>query len=76
MHKSYSELRSQAHYQIEAMCFALLRAAQDHSPSDNLPHLVQSLSIRIDNLNASLMCGVDNETATVIADLRREVTHG
>ena len=74
MRKSYSELRSLAHYQIEAMCQALLRAAQDDG-CDTLPYLVQSLAIRIDNLNGSLMCGVDNEIEIVIADLHREVTH-
>ena len=45
----------QAHYQIEAMCFALQNAARAEN-KDALPHLVQALAVRIIELNGGLMC--------------------
>lgn len=76
--KTAFELCTQGHYQIEAMCKALLQAAQSQDPETNevLPYLVQSLAIRIDTLNGALMNAVGTEDDEVIADLRREVTHG
>ena len=49
-----TKLSHQAHYQIEAMCFALQNAARDKD-RDALPHLVQALAIRIIELNGGLM---------------------
>jgi hypothetical protein len=48
------ELSTQAHYQIEAMCIALQRAARAPN-ADTLPYLVQSLALRITELNGGLM---------------------
>ena len=47
-------LSTQAHYQIEAMCFALQSAARAQD-TDALPYLVQSLALRIIELNGGLM---------------------
>ena len=77
-----TKLAHQAHYQIEAMCFALQNAARDKD-RDALPHLVQALSIRIIELNGGLMnmvSGNDGDfqdlktTVFGVFGLRAEVT--
>jgi hypothetical protein len=72
LHKSHAELCSEAHWQIEAICAVMLKAAQAED-CDKLPHLVQSLAIRIDALNGAMMLAVGNVNAGTISDLRSEV---
>ena len=68
----HADLRNQAHYQIEAMCFALRRAAKSQD-NDALPYLVQSLVIRIEELNNAMMNTVGSEEPELVKDLRRAV---
>ena len=53
-----ANLSHQAHFQIEAMCFALQNAAMSQD-TETLPHLVQALAARIIELNGCLMGLVD-----------------
>lgn len=71
LNKSYMELRNQAHYQIEAMCAVMLKAAQ--TEVDTLPYLVQSLAIRIDALNGAMVNAANDATTETIGELRAEV---
>lgn len=50
----HADTHLQAHYQIDAMCIALRNAARA-TDVDALPFLVQSLVIRIEELNAAMM---------------------
>jgi hypothetical protein len=72
LNKSHAELRSQAHWQIEAMCDVMLKAAQAED-CDTLPYLVQSLAIRINALNGAMMLAVGNVNTGTIGALRGEV---
>ena len=68
---SHSSLFTQGAYQIEAMCSAMLKAAQSQNV-EALPYLVQSMAIRIDSLNSAMMTALDGDPDT-LEDLRREV---
>lgn len=68
---SHSHLFTQATFQIEAMCSAMLKAAQSQNV-EALPYLVQSMAIRIDSLNSAMMTALDGDPDT-LEDLRREV---
>lgn len=72
LNKSHSDLRCQAHYQIEAMCAVMLKAAQSDD-CETLPYLVQSLAIRIDALNSAMVNAASGVTTETIRDLRAEV---
>jgi len=53
-----TDLSTQASYQIEAMCFALQNAARAQDV-DALPYLVQSLALRIIELNSAWVNALD-----------------
>jgi hypothetical protein len=55
------------HYQIEVVAAALLKAAHEHD-TDNLPYLVQALTIRIIELNGALMGAADVELGATAND--------
>lgn len=67
----HSVLCQQAHYQMEAMLSAMLKAAQAQNV-EALPYLVQAIAIRIDALNSAMMCAVDGDPDAV-ESLRNEV---
>lgn len=69
---AHASLCTQATYQIEAMCSALLKAAQSPDAGGSLPYLVQGLAIRIDALNGAMMHAVDGDPE-MIESLRSEV---
>ena len=72
LEKSHTQLRCQAHYQIEAMCGAMLKAAQTGS-FETMCYLVQSLTIRIDALNRVMMDAEDDINTATVKALRDEV---
>ena len=71
----------QAHYQIEAMCGSMLKAARSND-TETLPYLVQALAIRIGALNGALMNAVNGEIEAskelrfVVNGTNAEVVHG
>lgn len=65
---NYADTRLQAHYQVEAMCDSLLNAARE-ARVDALPYLVQSLSLRIRDLNGALMQMADEQQPGHLEDL-------
>ena len=69
---TYADLCQEAHYQIEAMCFALRDAAQSKDV-DALPWLVKSLAIRIDELNGAMMHAACGEGFDYVNELRMSV---
>jgi hypothetical protein len=69
---AYENLCTQAYFQIESMCMAMRQFARSRS-ADELPHLVQSLAIRIEELNGALMHSVGGEDADNVENLRQAV---
>ena len=71
--ETHKGLCLQASYQIDAMCIALQTAARAED-RECLPYLVQSLSMRINELNGALgnsLVATEDDTATF-----RQVVHG
>jgi hypothetical protein len=75
LEKSHLELSRQARYQIEVMCAVMLKAVQSHDivSQEDLPYLVQNLTIRIDALNDAMAAAFDDVNTETIRDLRTEV---
>jgi hypothetical protein len=69
---TYEDLCQEARYQIEAMCFALRNASQSKDV-DALPWLVQSLAIRIEELNGAMMHAASGEEFDYVNELRMSV---
>jgi hypothetical protein len=69
---TYEALSTEAHFQIESMCMAMRQFARSQSV-DELPHLVQSLAIRIEELNGALMHAVGGKGADNVEGLRQAV---
>lgn len=67
-----TNLLNQAHFQIEAMCFALQNAAKASDANDHLPFLVQALATRIIELNGGLM-GMVHKNEDCLEDLKHAV---
>jgi hypothetical protein len=75
LNKSLTELRNQAHYQIEAMCAVMIKATQseDIVSQEDLPYLVLSLAIRINALNGAIVHADGDLNTDTIRRLRSEV---
>lgn len=69
---TYESLCTEAHFQIESMCMALRQFARSNSV-DELPHLAQSLAIRIEVLNGALMSSIGGEDAGDVDELHHAV---
>lgn len=75
LNKSLDQLRRLAHYEIEAMCDALMRSAQSEIPKaeELFPFLAKNLATRISALNDALAYVVGDDSEDAIDELRREV---
>lgn len=67
--EAHIEVATQATFQIEAICNALMKAARD-DPDDSFPHLALGLAVRLRELN-----GVVMETLTADTDPGGALTH-
>ena len=68
---SRNDLHLQANYQIEAMCIALHSAAKSPN-AEALPYLVQSLAMRINELNGASAISLASDEGD-IEDFRQVV---